>query len=354
MLLQAILAVFGLFAIAALVIDLGFARLTQVQMQSAADAAALEGLRGRDSLGDEARRAAASALVTRIFTDPSGERLVGAGPDIALSGGTGEWKAGQTIEVGADPVYRPQLALNLANAAHGDMVSGTFDGTVIVPAADAAASALGPAFQVQLRRTDGSNHLDNSNGIEVASGAAVTLLFGRGSLVQKRDGFTVRATAVADGRPARRVGTALVAPFTLSRTFWESSLPDGFPVTLNADASGALTLGVLPAGTYAQPPLTLIGRPVMAAPPSPILDGPRYVPIHDTVNGVPRVIGYGYIELSATAGTVLVVTRTSNRLAAGNASLHIAEGFADIPDLALLLAANSSLSGALLVPAVVR
>ncbi|MEZ6090005.1 MAG: Tad domain-containing protein [Pirellulaceae bacterium] len=39
---------FGLFAMAALVIDLGFARLTQRQMQVAADSAALEGLRYRD------------------------------------------------------------------------------------------------------------------------------------------------------------------------------------------------------------------------------------------------------------------------------------------------------------------
>ena len=38
---------FGLLGLAALVIDLGFARLTQRQMQSAVDSAALEGLRGQ-------------------------------------------------------------------------------------------------------------------------------------------------------------------------------------------------------------------------------------------------------------------------------------------------------------------
>jgi uncharacterized membrane protein len=41
---------FGFMALAALVIDIGFARLTQRQMQTAVDAAALEGLRFRDEV----------------------------------------------------------------------------------------------------------------------------------------------------------------------------------------------------------------------------------------------------------------------------------------------------------------
>ena len=39
---------FGLMGLAALVIDMGFARLAQRQMQTAVDSAALEGLRWRD------------------------------------------------------------------------------------------------------------------------------------------------------------------------------------------------------------------------------------------------------------------------------------------------------------------
>ena len=39
-----VLLLFGIFAMAALVIDIGFARLAQRQMQTAADAAALEGI----------------------------------------------------------------------------------------------------------------------------------------------------------------------------------------------------------------------------------------------------------------------------------------------------------------------
>src|SRR5208337_4438462 len=41
---------FGLMGLAALVIDMGFARLAQRQMQTAVDSAALEGLRFRDDI----------------------------------------------------------------------------------------------------------------------------------------------------------------------------------------------------------------------------------------------------------------------------------------------------------------
>ena len=47
---------FGLMGLAALVIDMGFARLAQRQMQTAVDSAALEGLRWRDVSTDQARR----------------------------------------------------------------------------------------------------------------------------------------------------------------------------------------------------------------------------------------------------------------------------------------------------------
>ena len=48
-----VLASFVLFAFAAMVIDLGVARHTQAQMNSAVETAALDGLRFRDELPDE-------------------------------------------------------------------------------------------------------------------------------------------------------------------------------------------------------------------------------------------------------------------------------------------------------------
>ena len=162
----------GLMGLAALVIDLGFARLAQRQMQSAVDSAALEGLRWRDvqqggslppawlvnqdfqnqtggvsSTGslspqqpDSVRRWAASNRVANLFTDLSGGSVqYGAGPVVNFSGGNGpaDLAASQFMSPGAPPVYQarrsdgtPGLELNQGpdfNAANGDMSSGTYN-----------------------------------------------------------------------------------------------------------------------------------------------------------------------------------------------------------------------------------
>src|SRR5262249_48697080 len=97
----------ALFAILSLVIDVGYARLTQVQMQNAADSAELEGLRNRDVgvfnpatgqtvddpfASDCLRRAAARHVVQRVFDDDfdltDGDAYqFGAGPVIDLTEG---------------------------------------------------------------------------------------------------------------------------------------------------------------------------------------------------------------------------------------------------------------------------
>ena len=66
--------VIALLGIAALGIDMGLARLSQAQMQTAADTAALEGLRLRDfheyrALGDPYRRPRVGELVQQVFDD---------------------------------------------------------------------------------------------------------------------------------------------------------------------------------------------------------------------------------------------------------------------------------------------
>src|SRR5262249_5763301 len=89
-----------------LVIDVGFARITQSGMQTAADAAALEGLRKRDVgvlnpatgqtvndpfAGDCLRRASANRLVRWVFDDDfnlangDADYQFGAGPIIDLT-----------------------------------------------------------------------------------------------------------------------------------------------------------------------------------------------------------------------------------------------------------------------------
>ena len=100
MLVQVVLVVFALFAMLALVIDVGYARLTQAQMQNAADAAALEGLRMRDAGGDPAasdiqRRTAANSLVHWTFDDDF--NTTNGDPDY-------QFGAGPIIDLTSDPV----------------------------------------------------------------------------------------------------------------------------------------------------------------------------------------------------------------------------------------------------------
>ncbi|MFO1004042.1 MAG: pilus assembly protein TadG-related protein [Planctomycetaceae bacterium] len=174
---------FALMGLAALVIDIGFARLTQRQMQTAVDSAALEGLRFRDDPNvpehqrDAARRQRASEMVAMIFDDDldpnsgddgafydaayadphAGEQFnvegkFGAGPILNFTDGVGsdsDLAASEFIndptnpnpnpEVGSypeTPVYKPTrsddtpgLELNVVNEMHGDMVAGSFDAT---------------------------------------------------------------------------------------------------------------------------------------------------------------------------------------------------------------------------------
>ncbi len=137
MLVQLALIVFALCGVASLVVDIGYARLTQGQMQNAADAAALEGLRRRDVgptafASDCLRRAAANRMVRRTFDDnfdPSDrdpDYQFGAGPVIDLTEGVTSVHALQTISVPDPHVYKPDPQLNQQNQVYGDMVSGRF------------------------------------------------------------------------------------------------------------------------------------------------------------------------------------------------------------------------------------
>ncbi len=74
-----VMLLFGIFAMVALVIDIGFARLAQRQMQTAADSAALEGLRyvdsdGRQRAGDMAAWTFDDDLELKMQSNESGGR----------------------------------------------------------------------------------------------------------------------------------------------------------------------------------------------------------------------------------------------------------------------------------------
>ena len=137
MLVQVALILFALCGLLSLAVDLGYARLTQSQMQNAADTAALEGLRKRNIATDAfqsdcLRRAAANRMVRWTFDDDfdatngDPDYQFGAGPVIDLTEGVTSVHALQTISVPDSHVYKPDPQLNQENAVYGDMVSGRF------------------------------------------------------------------------------------------------------------------------------------------------------------------------------------------------------------------------------------
>ena len=177
MLVQMAVLTVVLCGLLSLVIDVGYARLTQGQMQSAADAAALEGLRKRDVgvrnpvtgqtindafASDCVRRASASRIVGWTFDDnfdPSdgdADYQLGAGPVVGLTEGATTLHALQTVSVRDPPVYKPDLQLNQQNQVYGDMVSGRFCYTTDPAPAEGAEHELLEAVCTEPQRATGS------------------------------------------------------------------------------------------------------------------------------------------------------------------------------------------------------
>ena len=286
MLVQVALIVFAMSAMLSLIIDVGYARVTQGQMQNAADAAALEGLRTGD-------RSAANVLVQRVFDDDldstngDPDYHFGAGPIVDLTDGATSLHALQTISVPDVHVYKPDLQLNQQNQVYGDMVSGRFCYTSDpAPSEDAryelqdivctepqngsgsyARNDFNPgvadanAFLVRLRRSNEFEDLDSQTEADVASsGPSLPLTFGKATTIQgddpssaysvRRDGLTVRATTIAAVRPALHVGLPQAnanqpgaTPFALVDTCIQSPNP-AVPVTINVTinpATGVIT-----------------------------------------------------------------------------------------------------------------
>lgn len=355
MLAQIALIAFALLALMAVVVDMGLVRITQAQMQTAADSAALEGVRHRDVsvqvtgsaqpaadafASDCLRRAAARRVVRSMFDadlDPATadpDDTFGAGPIIDLTEGATSLHAYSTISVPDVHVYKPALQLNQPNAVDGDMVSGRFcysddparsedagyavAGMVICtepqrgfgryarndfnpsanspqgpaempacPPADDPPPASWPrsgapplnteehsAFLVRLRRSNEYRDFGGQTDPDIASsGPSLPLLFGRGAPIHgddpasdysvRRDGFTVRATAIAAARPAAQVGLPQpranqpgVTPFALVDTFVASLGPAPAVATINP-ALGVICTGTTCAGTN---PPGVIGR----------------------------------------------------------------------------------------------
>lgn len=348
MLAQVALIVFALCAVLSLIIDIGYARITQVQMQNAADAAAIEGVRGRNAVSGEPNRAAARDVVARVFDDDldptNGDpEQFGAGPIIDLTDGATRLHAHQTMSVPDPHVYKPVLELNQDNAIQGDMVRGTFTSSSD-PAppedqgynrTDFTPNAAGTAFLVRLRRSNEGSEQDVAS-----SGPSLPLTFGKGTLIggddpsstysPRRDGLTVRATAIATSRPALRVGLpqlqanppmAGVTPFALRDTF-VPALTAAPPMSVTIDpATGLLCPGQTCTGVTAATAIgrfvtnpnaiTTVGQVLPAATPVACLAvnsfAANYGAVYSTMaSGTNRIIGFARISFARGACPAIV------------------------------------------------
>ncbi len=337
----------------AVVVDLGIARTTQLQMQTSADVAALEGLSGRDAAvpdSDQQRRQSASLLAQLVFdedldlsTGPD-QYLLGAGLVLGTGVGGVNDPIGGVLEPGAPWV--PTLQLNVgSNARSGDLVAGTF--TALDPAnpssvdwhdessdysrLDFTPEDRGPSFLARLRRTRPDQPLDRVAGVSSA-GPTLPYLFGLGSGAlstpdpgvydPRRDGITVRAAAIADARPVTAAGLArldlpglapLATGVTPDAVHWLSfdalewaAVPVRGQFTAILAASGEISGTSAGAAITGIPRLGALGTegPVQIPPtPSPELAGLAYATIHTRTpgTGALQIRGFVAVQLEVSA-----------------------------------------------------
>jgi len=361
-----VMLLFGLMAMAALVIDIGFARLAQRQMQTAADSAALEGLRFRDEIPsslivsyeteleaacgpvdqndptwrDCARLWFAAKRVSDTFDDDldttdddgafdSGNGQFGAGPLVEFTGGEGDptLMASQMMSIDPNtPVYKPV------------MLGGTQSPS---------------GFRVAILRGATDEDADL-----FSLGPPVPYLFARGSLINRQliqSGIVVRGVGVAEGRRALSVGVALPSHSLPGSTAFSIrlgkdsangwiDLADETPATIEIDSAGTVYLatGNLPIGYVniadGSSQLLSLGQSVLQLRPTPnenayvsavvnnaaVVGPSRQVFVTITGDGGVtgnRIIGFGFAELASGSSTnQLTLTKRNSQIAYENAS----------------------------------
>jgi len=429
-LVQVALFIFAMSAMLSLIIDIGYAHLTQGQMQSAADSAAIEGIRQRDAVADPARREAArreavNTVVGWTFddnfdpTDGDADFQFGAGPVLDLTEGATSLHGLQTSSVPDQHVYKPNLQANPGNAPEGDMVSGRFcysadplpsesvayemqDTVCGQPQLGAGAYARNDfnpggananAFLVRLRRSNEYQDLEGRTDPDVgSSGPSLPLTFGKATTIHgddpaatysvRRDGLTVRATAIAETRPVVRfglqqVGARGMAQFALADTCVQSPTGAAVTIPVSIDPNGVITRtnapGAPQCGRFIVPSAgaqvpravrtigTLLPAPVARACPSVQNTPMAYSPIYSQMaNGQLRVIGYATVTLTRTTLTcppvfpgrpippvMATIARAGSVVAPSNASATFAD-FPAVPPALIteLVAKNQIRNGA--------
>lgn len=370
------LMVFGLFAMAALVIDIGIARVTQRQMQTAVDSAALEGLRYRDQLPpiteselgqeDEARRGHAANVVRWMFNSSSPFDEVepinfGATTTVEYTDGVGEPDKYALQKLNIRNIGKPTLLPNINNEARGDMVSGHY---IPEPASDATSAAIqdfhkegsdysrddfepavgastkDDAFLVRMRRTGEVP----DTGI-LSAGPPLPYLFAWGTTFPRirtvenpqilADGIKVRATSIAQVYPAVAVGANHwnrqipgYLDIAVSKVFWTNLLPHVEPTVIESgDFVDLPRTGMMTIGTLVDP--SVASEQQFSDP----IQG--YVAIYDAFDSH-RVFGFGYAEINPEPLRVKKFVRADRVIrVAVNASSRLSEAWDELRELPL-------------------
>ncbi|MDA7928334.1 pilus assembly protein TadG-related protein [Mariniblastus sp.] len=302
-----------LAGIMALTLDFGFVLQSRRLMQTGVDTAALEGLRNldtdNDNVGDGRQNAA--ALLRNVFDDDldptSNSTTVGAGIDSSLVQGDGfrqtilgNGTGSQSLyENRSEFIYRPDPQLNTLNLPNGDMVAGQYIENATshqefsdYERADFSVGALGDpssAFLTRMRRTHDPDGEDRISGVSSGSGG-LPLLMGRlgwfsvrpanSSYSIRRDGVTVRATAIADQKITVRVWVTTdtkifsAIPFGVSKSDFVSK-PD-----ISADIKPTTAV------------ITQFGQLAQFAPAGSYSGEVGYIAVIDETLSSPRAIGF--------------------------------------------------------------
>jgi len=375
----------ALIGVMALTLDFGFVLLARRQMQTGVNSAAVEGLRGQglaafDANGEQLRRNNARNVLRLTYDDDfdlSGNTTtLGAGIDSSLIQGNGfqsttigpaNTTLGEDLANRSTFIFRPDnYELNQANERHGDMVTGTFDPAAVhTEALDYVRLDFDPtasnsaSFLARMRRTHDPDNLDEVAGVSSRGGGLPLLLARAGWMNEdasaaysvRRDGVTVRSTAIADGVVARSVG---VADLTMSPV-----LPGVAPIALSLRDWQNLTTGTIyeldtANGNLAVSMMAVVGKAlrvndtvsVQSAHPIPAIeltwpdanvipDGTTesfYIPVFDTHTSTTGsitediVYGFGRIEMIRT-GSSVTIERLTPIVAAENAASVIPPGW---------------------------
>jgi Putative Flp pilus-assembly TadE/G-like len=358
----------GLMAIAGLVIDVGYARLTQHEMQTAAETAALEGLRYRDDLPaawrpsgtttptlppalvaqcgpqpatayeptnpawqewcDCARRYAASTTVSLMFDDDlnpaDGDTLqLGAGPTAEVTDTIGDEleAAGIAAPVGSPPVYKPALQSNPSNIIVGDLAAGQYsfnplyNPTYILDedsnynrrdfVPDNPTGTLPETgFLARLRRSN--ENFSAETGV-ASNGPTLPFLFGRGSMMARSSESSTDLT-VSSGMTVRATGIAAAGSVTLPAqgSAASTTVQMGHVLVVGPVDPVNLITGVAPFGLTA----TYWSSLVNPANTSPGTDTPTVNPTTGIITSALVPPGGGTTNPNATEAGVVGATQT--------------------------------------------